>query len=71
MLKTVRLAVSGMSCSHCEQTVEKTLKNQDGVRSATVHLEAGAAEVEYDDARVSPEQMAAAIREEGYDAAIA
>lgn len=71
MLKTVRLAVGGMSCSHCQQAVEKALKNQDGVRSATVHLDEGAAEVEYDDARVSPEQMAAAIRDEGYEAGIA
>ena len=70
-MKTTRLKVSGMTCGHCVQTVEKVLRNQSGVRNATVHLDSGAAEVEYDEARVAPEQMIAAIEEEGYSAAFA
>ncbi len=67
-MKTVRLNIEGMSCGHCQQTVEKALRNQSGVRSATVHLQEGAAEVEFDPAAVSPEQLAAAVTEEGYRA---
>ncbi len=70
-MKTTRLKVSGMTCGHCVEAVEKALRNQDGVRNATVHLESGAAEVEYDEARVAPEQMIAAVEEEGYSAAFA
>ena len=68
-MKTARLKVQGMTCGHCAQTVEKALRNQTGVRNATVHLDAGAAEVEYEEARVAPEQLIAAIEEEGYAAA--
>lgn len=70
-MKTTRLKVAGMTCGHCVKTVEGALRNQDGVRSATVHLDAGAAEVEYEEGRVSPEQLTAVVREEGYEAEIA
>jgi copper chaperone len=70
-MKTARLNVAGMTCGHCVATVEKSLRNQTGVRNATVHLDSGAAEVEYEESRVAPEQLVAAVRESGYDAEIA
>ena len=70
-MKTTRLKVSGMTCGHCVQSVEKALRNRPGVRNATVHLESGAAEVEYDEAQVAPEQLIAAVEGEGYSAAFA
>ena len=70
-MKTTRFEVSGMTCGHCAQTVEKALRSQIGVRSATVQLDAGAAEVEYEEREVAPEQLIAAIEEEGYDATLA
>jgi copper chaperone len=70
-MKTTRLKVGGMTCGHCASAVEKALRNQDGVRNATVHLDAGAAEVEYEESSVGPEQLISAIEEEGYEAAIA
>jgi copper chaperone CopZ len=70
-MKTTRLKVSGMTCEHCVDTVEKTLRNRPGVRNATVHLDSGAAEVEYEEGKVAPEQLIAAVEEEGYSAALA
>ena len=70
-MKTTRLQVSGMTCGHCVSAVEKALRNQTGVRNASVHLESGAAEVEYDEASVAPEQLIEAIRDEGYSATFA
>ncbi len=70
-MKTVRLAIEGMSCGHCRDTVEKALRNQDGVTAATVHLDANAAEVEFEETRVSPEQLVAVVEEEGYRADVA
>jgi len=70
-MKTARLNVQGMTCGHCALSVEKVLRNQDGVRSATVRLDDGAAEVEFEETRVSPEQLVAAVAEEGYTAEIA
>lgn len=70
-MKTARLNVSGMTCGHCVATVEKALRNQNGVRNATVHLDSGAAEVEYEETSVAPEQLVAAVRGSGYEAQIA
>jgi len=70
-MKTTRLKVTGMTCGHCVRAVEKALRNQPGVRNATVDLGAGAAEVEYDESAVAPEQLIAAVGEEGYSAAFA
>ncbi len=70
-MKTTRLKVSGMTCEHCVRAVEGALRNQPGVRNATVHLENGAAEVEFEESSVAPEQLIAAVREEGYEATVA
>lgn len=70
-MTTTRLKIDGMTCGHCVQAVEKALQNRPGVRTATVHLESGAAEVEYDESSVAPEQLIAAVEEEGYAAALA
>ena len=70
-MKTTRLKVSGMTCGHCRDAVEKALRNSPGVRNAAVDLNGGAAEIEYDEASVSPEQLIAAVEEEGYSAALA
>ncbi|HEX6926483.1 MAG TPA: cation transporter [Longimicrobiaceae bacterium] len=70
-MRTARLNVAGMSCGHCVETVEKALLNQKGVRNATVHLESGAAEVEYEESAVAPEQLVEAVRESGYEAELA
>lgn len=70
-METVRLTIEGMTCGHCQTAVETALRNQRGVRSATVHLRDGSAEVEYDPASVSTAQLAAAVEEEGYAASVA
>jgi copper chaperone len=73
-MKTARLNVAGMTCGHCKATVENSensLRSQTGVRNATVHLDSGAAEVEYEESRVAPEQLVAAVRQSGYEAEIA
>ena len=70
-MKTARLNVAGMTCGHCKAAVENSLKSQSGVRNASVDLGAGSAEVEYDETRVVPEQLVAAVRESGYEAQIA
>ena len=69
-METTRLKISGMTCEHCVQTVEKVLQNQNGVRNATVHLDSGAADIEYDASSVAPQQLIAAVEAEGYTAAI-
>jgi copper chaperone len=62
------LKVQGMTCQHCVRAVTGALEGQDGVRSARVDLQGGQAVVEYDDALVTPGELANAVAEEGYEA---
>jgi copper chaperone len=70
-METIQLKVTGMSCGHCQSAVQSALRRQRGVRAATVNLEDGTAQVEYDPAAVTREQLAAAVAEEGYAATVA
>jgi copper chaperone len=62
------LKVTGMTCQHCVRAVTGALVGQDGVTHAEVDLQAGRARVEYDEARVSPRELANMVAEEGYEA---
>jgi len=43
---TTTITVEGMSCDHCEQTVEEALEEVSGVTSVTVDRESEQASVE-------------------------
>ncbi len=64
----VSFAVEGMYCPACAKAVESKLKTVPGVRQATVSYERGRAEVEYDDTKVSVEQLVQAVQATGYRA---
>ncbi|HFQ91297.1 MAG TPA: heavy-metal-associated domain-containing protein [Chromatiales bacterium] len=64
-----RIKIEGMSCGHCTGAVEKALAAVPGVTAVIgVSLENGEAQIEGD---ASPEQLIAAIEEEGFTARIA
>jgi len=43
---TTTITVEGMSCGHCEQTVEEALREVSGVTEATADRDAGQATVD-------------------------
>jgi copper chaperone len=60
----IELKIEGMSCDHCVRAVTKALTEVPGVtRVVEVSLERGEATV---DGEAAFEQLAAAVREEGY-----
>ncbi|TMT77913.1 heavy-metal-associated domain-containing protein [Haloterrigena sp. H1] len=59
------ITVEGMSCEHCEQSVEETLANVQGVQSVEVDLDAAQATVEGD---AATQDLVSAVDEAGYDA---
>ena len=59
------ITVDGMSCEHCEQTVEKALEGVAGVTSATADHEAGTATV---DGEATPDTLVDAVEDAGYEA---
>lgn len=57
----------GMTCANCVRGVERKLAATPGVGKASVNLNSASAEVEYDPAKVTPEALAGAIRQLGYE----
>jgi copper chaperone CopZ len=64
------MTVSGMTCGHCRKKVEDALQAVDGVVGAFVDLDAGEAEVDFDDARTGVEALTKAVEASGYGAAV-
>jgi copper chaperone CopZ len=62
------LHIDGMSCGHCLNAVNRALAEMPGVEVDTVRI--GRAELRYDEARVSPAQLEAAVAEAGYRATV-
>ncbi len=64
------LDVGGMTCASCAMNVEKVLKRQKGVISASVNVSTAKARVEYNSSLISVEDMIAAIEGIGYSASL-
>jgi copper chaperone len=58
------LKIEGMSCEHCVMSVKKELEKLAGVRVEAVEI--GKARVQYEESRVTRQEIAHAIDEAGY-----
>ena len=65
-----KFSVSGMTCAACSSHVEKGVGRLEGVQKCEVSLLTNSMTVEYDDARIDDKQIIAAVRREGYGAAL-
>ncbi|VBB08267.1 mercuric transport protein periplasmic component/copper chaperone copz [Lucifera butyrica] len=61
------LAVAGMTCGHCVQSVEKALFAIKGVVSVDVSLETNSVKATYDPEMTTVNELKAAIRNAGYN----
>ncbi|WP_102345113.1 copper chaperone CopZ [Bacillus sp. Marseille-P3661] len=64
-MKTETLTVEGMSCGHCVNAVESSLKEIGVV--AKVDLGAKTVTVSYDESKVSLDKIKETIDDQGYD----
>jgi copper chaperone len=64
MLTERRLKIEGMTCPHCVMSVRRELAKVPGVQVKDVQI--GTAVVAYEELKVSPEHLRAAIEEAGY-----
>ena len=67
----IKLHVTGMTCGHCQEKVEKALKGIAGVYYAVVDLQDGEADVDFNDDSVTTQQLMAAVERAGYGAKLA
>lgn len=65
--KQLTMEIKGMTCAACATRIEKGLKRMEGVVEAQVNLARERASVVYDGDRVSPVEVAAKVRDLGYD----
>lgn len=69
-MKTVKLSVAGMSCSHCVATVESALVVVQGVTDVDISLPENRATVHVEDG-VEVTTLVEAVERAGYAAALA
>lgn len=65
-MKSVIFNIDGMSCVVCSGTCKKALSSLDGVKRADVNFASGKAVVEYDENKLTEDDLAAAVLKAGY-----
>ena len=66
MTQKLHLNIIGMTCINCQQRIEKSLRKTRGVTLAAVSYKTGTAEVAYDDAGTSEDEIKRIIEDLGY-----
>ena len=65
------LSVSGMTCASCVRHVDRALRDLEGVSAVTVRMREGKVAVSHDPSEAPVETLIEALREAGYDGALA
>jgi mercuric reductase len=64
-LLNITLKVDGMTCSHCNKSVEASLKKINGVAEATADYRKGKAEVKYIEGKIEVEEIIDSFNKDG------
>nr|XP_055191827.1 copper-transporting ATPase 2 isoform X3 [Nyctereutes procyonoides] len=67
---TVMLAIAGMTCASCVQSIEGLISQREGVQQISVSLAEGTAVVLYDPSIIGPEELRAAVEEMGFETSV-
>ena len=65
-MEKLELAIEGMSCGHCVAAGSEALNALPGVNVDAVRI--GSAEVTYEPAQISPDEIVLAVEDVGYAA---
>ncbi|GAG23965.1 unnamed protein product, partial [marine sediment metagenome] len=66
--RPVTLAIGGMHCAACAQTIEKALRRVPGVVEANVNFTAETARVTFDPTQIGIKRLIAVVQDTGYTA---
>jgi len=69
-MEQITLQVSGMTCQGCVRSVTRVLQDVAGVSAVEVSLERGEATVRAQGAAATPERLAQAVRDAGFEAKV-
>jgi len=62
----IKLHVEGMTCDHCEMSIQKGVNELDGIAKVEANHEDSTTFVIFDPSKTDKEKIAAAIEERGY-----
>ncbi len=65
-IQKVHFKVKGMTCAACEEHIDHTVNELDGIINASSSFENGTAEIEFDNTKTSKEEIEKAINSTGY-----
>lgn len=65
--QVISLNVEGMSCSHCENSVKKSVGALNGVEKVEVDLKGKKVTVDFDSEKVQLQNIKNTIEDQGYD----
>lgn len=68
-MRQISMVIPSISCDHCKQTVETTLRGFEGVEEAIVDVPNKVVVLRYDPDAVPLSNLEEALSEEGYDVA--
>jgi Cu+-exporting ATPase len=68
MQQDISLDIKGMTCASCVNRIEKELKKNDGIFSASVNLATEKAKVTFEDAKLNVSKIISIISTAGYEA---
>ena len=68
-MKKAKFSITGMSCSACTARVEKAVAKLQGTEHVTVNLLTNSMQLAYDEEKLNPAEIIAAVEHAGYGAA--
>lgn len=63
----IALKVSGMSCGHCKEAVERAIGVLPGISKVEAAVKEGKVEISYDASKVRLDDIIQAVEDAGYD----
>ena len=66
-MKKILLKIGGMTCSACSSGLEKYLNRQEGIESASVNLVMNNANIQYDEQKLTIEQIERFVEKAGFE----
>ncbi|XP_052796287.1 copper-transporting ATPase 1-like isoform X2 [Mya arenaria] len=67
---TVTVSIKGMTCNSCVKTIEETMSKHPGVKSISVSLQNESGTIVYYMGKTSPQMLAEAVDDMGFEAAV-
>ncbi len=65
-MEKIFVKVEGMTCGGCVQSIQKALKSQNGISSASADLDSGMVTVEFDSKVIEKDSIEKSIEEAGF-----